>query len=267
MQTVAVVIVTWNSEKDIGICLQSLGEQDYDNTKIIVVDNNSSDSTEKIVKQFPTVIFIKRDKNYFLSPSNNFGIKYAIEKLLAPYILVLNPDTKASTNLISVLVKKINTDRKIGAVGPKIKFFNNKNEGLINSAGLFYDGFLEAYDIGFMQKDIGQFEEEKEVFGVSGAGILYKTEMLNDIGLYWEKINMYMDEVELFIRARKRGWKVLYVPETVLWHSYMRSTDQNKIYKMQSYKKKAWLKIALRHYPLFKKFGAVKQIFFTGKQI
>ncbi len=263
MKTIAIVIVTWNNEKDIKIVLDSIKVQTFNNYKVIVVDNNSSDLTCEIASRYKWVKLLKRDRNYYLSPSNNYGISFAIKEYSPEYIMVLNPDTKLSENVLELFIKDLDTNSQIGAIGPKLKFFNNKNEGLINSAGLFYDNFLQAYDIGFMQKDTGQFDTSKIVFGVSGACIMYKTHMLKKIGLYWEAITMYMDEVELFIRAEKAGFKVLYQPKAVVYHSYMRSTDQNKLYRMEQYKKKAWLKIALRHYPFVKKLAAIKQFFYT----
>lgn len=262
MKTIAIVIVTWNNEKEIKIVLDSIKTQTYNNYKVVVVDNNSSDLTCKIVSSYKWVKLLKREKNYYLSPSNNFGINFAIKEYSPEYIMVLNPDTQLSENVLEIFINSLESDSKIGAIGPKLKFFNNNDAGLINSAGLFYDGFLQAYDTGFMQKDTGQFNTSQIVFGVSGACIMYKTLMLKQIGLYWEAITMYMDEVELFIRANKAGFKVLYQPKAVVFHSYMRSTDQNKLYKMEQYKKMAWLKIALRHYPFVKKLAAIKQIFF-----
>jgi len=245
---VSVVIVTWNNEKDIRECLESILAQDYENFKVVVVDNNSSDGTCQIVDEYKDVVLLRIAKNLFLTGGNNFGIKYSFQKFDPKYVMVLNPDTKVENNLISELVKAVEMKPEYGAAGPKVKFFKNANEGLINSAGLIYDGFDQAYDRGFKDEDRGQFDQVKEVFGVSGTCILYKSEMLKQIGLYWDQIKMYLDEVELFIRAKKKGWKAVYTPKTTIWHSYMQSTDKNKIFNHKKQKARAWLFIALRHY-------------------
>ncbi len=254
---VCVVIVTWNNEKDIEECLSSLQNQTYKNFKIIVVDNNSDDQTCEIVKKFSEVVLIEREKNYYLTGSNNFGIKYAFENFQPEYILALNPDTRAEDNLIEELKNAVDSNENYGAAGPKIKFFKNESEGLLNSAGLIFDGFGQAYDRGFKEEDHGQFEKVEEVFGVSGACILYKAKMLNDIGLYWDMIKMYLDEVEMFIRAHKKGWKVVYTPKTTLFHSYMQSTDKNKLFSAEKQKARAWLLIALRHYDFKAKLAMI----------
>ncbi len=260
--TICTIIVTYNNESDIKTCLDSIQNQTFSENKIIVVDNNSSDNTKNIVKEYKNVDFIQNNKNLFLTGANNKGIRYAIKKYNPEFVFVLNPDTKLNKNLIEILYKKINNDSQIGAIGPKIKFFNNKNEGLINSAGLIYDGFMQAYDRGFEENDNGQYDSDEFVFGVSGAGILYRVKMLNEIGLYWEKIKLYMDELELFIRANKKGWKVLYSGEATLWHSYMKSTSQKRLEFINKEKAKTWLWIALKHYNLKSKIAMlVKYIF------
>ncbi|CAG1020906.1 partial Teichoic acid poly(glycerol phosphate) polymerase, partial [Patescibacteria group bacterium] len=124
---VTVVIVTWNNENDIYDCLKSIYEQDYDNYNIVVIDNASKDNTKRIIKDsFPQVELIEKDKNLFLTGGNNAGIKYALKQYDSEYILVLNPDTYSPRYLISELVKPFHSAKKIGAVGPKVKFWKNK---------------------------------------------------------------------------------------------------------------------------------------------
>lgn len=256
---VGVVIVTWNNANDIRQCLSSLLSQDYENIKILVVDNASTDSTSRIVQEeFPQVEFIQRDRNYFLSPSNNFGIKLLIKNHNPEYILVLNPDTKCLNNLISTLVSSLENDIKAFAAGPKVMFFQNPLEGKLNSAGLIYDGFKQAYDRGFEQDDNGQFDTTEYVFGVTGACILYRTSSLQKIGFYWERVKLYMDELELFIRAQKHGFKVIYNPNTTVYHKWMKSSDQQKIKRINKLRNDAWLWIALRHYPFTRKLAMIK---------
>lgn len=259
--TVSVVIVTWNSEKDILSCLKSIKDQDYPNIKIILVDNASKDKTVTLVKQnYPEVDILSQSENLFLTGANNIGIEHAISKNKSDYILVLNPDTYAADNLVTELLKPFQ-DSKVGATGPMVKFWKNNNEGLINSAGLYFDGFMQAYDIGFMEEDHGQFDKQTEVFGVTGACIMYKVEMLLEIGFYDNSIKMYLDEVELFIRAHKANWKVIFTPSAVIGHNYMQSTNSNKSFDRQKQVKKAWLTIAFKHYSLKSKLAMLRKYF------
>ncbi len=257
---VSIIIVTWNNEKDISICLQSVFNQDYKNFNVVVVDNASTDQTASIVeKDFPGVKLIKLKKNTYLTGGNNTGIKFALENYEPEFIMVLNPDIKVEENLVTTLLEVAQKDEKIGAVGPKVKFWNNQNSGLLNSAGLIYDGFMQAYDRGFMQADKGQFDNEEQVFGVSGVCILYRVKMLLEIGLYWDAIKMYMDETELFIRAKKAKWKVIYTPKTSVLHNYMQSTNANKVFNREKQSMQTWLLIAFKHYKLKSKLAMLKK--------
>ncbi len=259
---VSIIIVTWNNEKDIQICLESLKNQIYKDFNVILVDNDSKDNTVEIAKEtYPSLFLIQQKKNYFLCKSNNDGIKYAIQDFKSEYVIVLNPDTKCDPNLISELKSILDKNTTVAAVGPKIKFFDNKYEGLINSTGLIYDGFIQAYDRGIFEKDLGQYDKAENVTAVSGACIMYRANAIQEAGLYWESLKMYLDELELSIRLRKKGWKIMYNPKAILWHSYMASTNQNKDFQISDQKMKAWTLIALRHYPITRKIAMLKHYF------
>lgn len=258
---ISIVIVTWNSENDIAECIDSIIDQAFENWNLLIVDNNSSDSTIDLVKENYAkdnrIKFEKLDKNLFLTGGNNYGIRKVIEYDNPEFIMILNPDTKLEKNLLKILLKKINSNHLIGAVGPKVKFYKNENEGKINSTGLIYDGFLQAYDRGFEEIDNRQYDSDEFVFGVTGAGILYRRKMLEEIGLYYENIKLYLDEVELFIRARKNKWKVLYTGSATLYHKYMQSTDKSKIEHIKQMRDWAWVMIAMRHYSLKSKIAVI----------
>lgn len=258
---IAIIILTWNNEQDIRDCLDSvLAMDDYPHFQVIVVDNASTDNTAAIVaNEYSQVTLLEQSKNLYFTGGNNVGLSYAIDTLSSEYAMILNPDTKVAKNLLQVLANKIEKDERVGAVGPQIKFWANANAGKINSAGLVYDGFMQAYDRGWMEEDKGQYDRNEEVFGVTGTCILFRTKMLREIGLFWQPLKMYLDEVELFIRARKAGWKVLYTGGTEVGHKYMQSTAQNKLLQVEKQKKRNWLLIALRHYPLKAKLAVIKK--------
>lgn len=259
MYKVCIVIVTWNNQSDIRECIDSvLSQKTSFSFKIIVVDNASSDSTIELVSYYNQVDILRNKKNKYLSPANNQGIKYALNKYDPEFVMVLNPDTVMPQNLLQTLVDDFSIDKDILAVGPKVLFYKNELHGRINSAGLFFDGFSQAYDIGFKEEDKGQYNKKNFVLGVSGVCILYRSDLLKKVGFYWESIPMYFDELELFIRAAKLKLKVLYDGTVFIYHSWMQSTNQNKLFKVEKYKKIAFLKIALRHYNFRSKLAMIK---------
>jgi len=255
---VSIIIVTWNSADDIKECLESVSNVAYSNYNVIVWDNNSDDETPELVNQnFPDVDLVEHDKNSFYAGGNNLAIKHANEKYNPDYYLILNPDTKVERNLIDALLEPM-LEKQVGITGPKIKFYKNKFEGKINSAGMVFDGFMMGYDRGFEEEDNGQFEKKEEVPAVTGACMMIKKECMDDLKGFWKILKMYLEDLELCIRAQKKGWKIIYTPETTVWHKWMRSTNQSKIVKVEKWKKRNWLLIALRHYKLKSKLAMVK---------
>lgn len=256
---VVIIILTWNNESDIADCLKSVSKLEYKNYKTIVVDNASSDSTLGIIKnQFPYIDLLELEKNYYFTTGNNKGFYYALEKYNPEYLMILNPDTVVEKDLLKVLVSEIKKDDQISAIGPKIKFKGGENDGKINSASLFYDNFRSAYDKGFGEVDTGQFDHTSEVFGVTGTCILFRSSVIRRTKGFWGILKMYTDEVELFIRVRKLGGKVVYTGKTTVWHKYMQSTKQATKTNYDKLKMRNWLLIALRHYSLRDKLRMIR---------
>lgn len=256
---VTIIIVTWNNQEEIRDCLESIKKSGYKNYNIVIVDNASQDSTTEIISEdFPDFDLIKNVTNKYFTGGNNIGFKYAINKYNPDFLLILNPDTIVEKDVISKLVEVAQSDEKIGAVGPKIKFKGGENDGKINSASLFYDNFHSAYDLGFGEVDKGQFNYTKEVFAVTGTCILFRSQVIKKTGGFWEILKMYVDEVELLIRVNKLGWKVIYTGEAIVWHKYMKSTSQEHETNYDKLKMRNWLLIALRHYSVRDKLRMIR---------
>jgi hypothetical protein len=261
--TVCAVVVTYNSQKDILDCLKSLKDQNYPKlSKIIVVDSASSDRTVELIKQntFEKLILEASPKNLYFAGGNNEGIKIAIQNYSPDYIALLNPDAYADKNWISSMVKIAESDLKVGIVGAKTLFWDNQNAGLLNSCGLVFDGFMQAYDRGFMEEDIGQYNKTEEIVAVSGCNMLLRVSMLNQTGSFYEKMQMYLEDLELCLRAKKHGWKVIYTSDSTVGHKYMQSTSQNISVRKKRKILKNWLLIALRHYSYKSKLAMVKKV-------
>lgn len=253
---VCAVIVTWNNEGNISACLKKLQNQSYKKLKVIVVDNASKDNTVGIIEsRFPEVEVVKSQKNTYFTGGNNIGYKLALEKFDPEYILLINPDTEADSNMVEELLKVAVSDEKIGGVGPKIKFMGERN--VIYSAGVPFDGFNIASQRGNDEEDNGQFDNIEEMDCVEGTCMLLRVKMLKEIGLFWEKMGMYLEDVEFCIRAKKKGWKFFYTFKALLYHEFMSSTKQNKDINVQKLKQRNWLLIALRHYKIKSKIAAI----------
>ena len=108
-------------------CVLSLLNCHYENYKIILVDNNSSDlSVEKLKKEFPQVKYIRNKSNIGFTGANNVGIKWALEKDFE-YIALLNNDTEVEPDFLDHLLTPFEQDSLVGAVQPLILQYNRRN--------------------------------------------------------------------------------------------------------------------------------------------
>ena len=117
MPKVSIIIVSFNVRSYLVSAIDSILKSNYSNYEIIVVDNNSYDNTVDIIyDKYPKVNIISNDKNVGFGKAVNQGAKIAI----GDYFLILNPDTIIEESMINDLIEYIESNKKIGMVGPKI---------------------------------------------------------------------------------------------------------------------------------------------------
>jgi len=212
---VSFIIVNFNGKKYLRKCFDSILNLDYPKEKIeiIMVDNGSKDSSVSFVKKnYPTIKVLRNKENNYCS-ANNLGIS----KAKGEFVALSNNDAILNKNWLKELVKEITSDEKIGGTGGKILFFN----GRIQSAGQEKLADFWWRDIGFKEKNKGQYDKKKEVISLSGAAVLYRKKFLTGIGGFDEDFRMYCDEADIGMRARKKGWKLVYVPTAIAHHKFM----------------------------------------------
>lgn len=95
---------------------------------------------------------------------------------------------------------------------------------VINNVGsnLYPRGF--GGDRGFLERDLGQYEEPAEVFAWCGGAVLLRREYLDDVGLFDERLFLYYEDTDLSWRGRLRGWRYLYEPTSVVRHRHAASS-------------------------------------------
>lgn len=108
-----IILVNYNGYKDTIECIKSLKNLKYNNYKIIIVDNASSDNSINELNQYVSknIILLKSDKNIGFSGGNNIGIRYAIDNG-AEYIMLLNNDTEVEPNFLEYMINAAESDKK-----------------------------------------------------------------------------------------------------------------------------------------------------------
>ena len=232
MPLVYIILVNWNGWKDSIDCIESLKKIDYKNYKIIIVDNGSLDGSYEILKEkFPILTIIKSDENLGFAGGNNLGIEYALKEG-ADFVYLLNNDTIVDKDVVSELIKAADEYPVAGVFGSKIYYYSEPNR-IWCIGGIIDFDLADAPQIGSMQIDNGQYEKIQEVGYVSGCSMLLRKEVIEEIGLMDDKFFLYWEETDWQFRIRQKGWQIIYVPKSKLWHKISASAGVNS--KLSTY--------------------------------
>lgn len=219
---VTVIVLCWNGIEDTVECLRSLEEVEYSGTRLVVVDNGSTDSTAEIVRSaFPDVEVIETGENLGYAVGNNVGIVHALESG-ADAVLLLNNDTVVDQRFLRPMLELLYSSETVGAVNPTIYFHTEPR--LIWSAG----GRVEpatgiAHQEHYGEIDVGQIREPVElVYGV-GTALLIKREALEATGYLDRHFYLYYEETDWCCRARDAGYTTMLAPSARVWHKISRS--------------------------------------------
>lgn len=201
-------------------CLRSLQSTTLKDFEVILVDNSSSDdSVRKAKKTLPGVKVLRNEKNLGFAGGCNTGIRGSQGK----YIVLLNNDVRVEPDWLGKLVEVVEADNHIGACQPKI--LSAKEKGKFDYAGgagglLDVFGYPFAYGRIFYttEEDRGQYDSVKDVFWASGAATLIRKSVIEEVGLLDEDFFAHMEEIDLDWRIQLAGYKVVAVPQAVVYH-------------------------------------------------
>jgi len=218
---VLVNILTYNSEKYIQSCIESVLKQTYPHIELIVTDNASEDgSVDKVSRLFPILPLWRNEENIGFARAHNA----AIEAGQFDYYLPLNPDVILHPRFVEEVVTAVERDPSVGSANGKIFFLTPKGEKTeyIYSTGEEFSRARRSSPRGYKEKDSPIFGQEAYVFGANGAAPLYKREFLEAIKIndyYFDKdFFMYGEDVDLGWRGVLLGHRCLYVPKAVAYH-------------------------------------------------
>jgi len=212
---VYVVVVTWNQCETTLQCLESLIQMVYPRFRIVVVDNGSTDETaETIRSRFPGVEIIVNERNLGYPGGCNVGLRYALERG-AEYIFAINNDVLVDPLILDELVREITPD--VGIMAPKV-YFAHDPKRIWSVGGRQNHLTLEMRCRGDGELDQGQWNEVLERDYLIGCAHLFSRSLLREIGLLDAGYFLYYDDLDICIRARQAGYRLLMVPRARMWH-------------------------------------------------
>lgn len=213
---VYIVILNWNGLSDTLECLQSIKKIDYPNYRIVIIDNGSKNNEAEAIKQkYPDVHLIKNKENKGFTLAANQGIEFSLREK-ADYILLLNNDTVVSPDFLSILVNFAEKKERVGAVGPKILYYNSDK--------IWFNGGMIYWWIGFTrhlerlkENSKSKIHFPREVDYISCC-LLIKRETIERVGFLDPIYFTGYEDVDWCVGAEKLGYKNFVVPDSVIWH-------------------------------------------------
>lgn len=234
--SLSIIVVSWNTQSLLKQCLESV----FRFTKglsfeVWIVDNASSDDSVAMVREcFPSVNLIVNDKNLGFSRANN----QAIKRSTGDYIALLNPDTVLVENVFLPLISEANTNKEIGAIGPKIvrKDGVTIDNGCARRLPRLYVTFCKMSGLSrkfsntklFWGESIPQWNYNSSgyVEALSGSCMVLRKSAIAQIGLMDENQFMYGDEIDWCKRLLDEGWRVFYLSKCKIIHYGGESANQ-----------------------------------------
>lgn len=208
--------------------------QSFRDFSILVIDNGSDDGTVKFIRaNYPTVCMLQNFRNFGFAKANNQGITLAKSE----YVLIMNPDVILSDDFLQTLADFADRHPAGGSFGGKILKLHREafdysdpeaavseivKTDIIDSTGLEIFKSRRVIDRGEGKKDEGGFEQAQEVFGCSGACVLYRKAALIETMIKGEFFDQdffaYKEDIDLAWRLRLLGWENWYLPRAVCYH-------------------------------------------------
>ena len=217
--SISIIIPTWNTAKITLKCVNTIKKflpQGY--AQIIVVDNGSTDNTQKLFSSIKNIIYIKNSSNLGFSKANNIGVT----KATGEYLLFLNSDMELIDTSLLNLVKFSKNNPNIGLIGPRFLNPDLSPQGSVCAPQTPLNAFKE-----FWLKQVGAYTKYTpittiplKVWSISGGAVLVNRKLFKSIGGWNEKYHMYFEDFDLCRTIRKLNKDIYYYPSCQVIHRH-----------------------------------------------
>jgi len=235
----------------------------YENKPIKVIEYKREEAEvgrdkKKEIINLPSnkkLIIIKNEKNYGFAKSNNIGIRYILKIIELDYVLLLNNDTVVDKGFLKSGIELMEEKKDVGIVTGKIFYYDDSQR--IWVAGGHINIFLgTGGGVGANQLDNGQFNEIKEIGYAPGTMMLIKRSVIEKVGFLPECYFAGGEEKEFAIKVLRKGYKIIYNPNSIIFHKVGMSSNPSLKYRYNSRRNK--LLFIERNFPKpYQKFWVV----------
>ena len=214
-----VVVVNWNGAQLLGACLDALARQSHP-VHVVVVDNGSTDESEKVVTGRAGVEWCPTGQNLGFAEGSNVGIRRALEAG-ARFVALVNTDVVVEPDWMERLVADAEAHPEAGIFGGLLLFADEP--GRVNSTGLVMDALGRVRDRDFGVEVARLAREDGPTLGVTGGAVLLRADALRRVGLLDPAYFAYYEDADLCARARRAGIGCRYVAAARATHGFGRS--------------------------------------------
>lgn len=220
MSTVKIVILNWNGVDHLRRFLPSVVAAAPEGVEVIVADNGSTDDSVAVLRgEFPSVRVIRLDRNYGFAG----GYNRALEYVEADYYLLLNSDVETPEGWLQPLVDCLDRNPDVAVVAPKLTAYADRRTfEYAGAAGGYVDllgyPFCRGRILRTVEEDRGQYDDERDVFWVSGAAFCCRAEVFRTLGGFDDDFFAHMEEIDLCWRMQLAGYRVRVVPVSRVFH-------------------------------------------------
>jgi GT2 family glycosyltransferase len=238
MTSLSIIIVTYNSGKEIVNCINSLLPQMLDlNGEIVIIDNNSNDNTVSLLNEIDkkNITIIQNSANIGYTMANNQGVKTSTGE----YLFFLNPDTLVSYGVIKNLLGELQNDKDCGAIAPQLRFPNGMVQNSCRRFPRRRDILYESIGLSKLFKNskefnywkMGDFDHKitRSVDQPAGAAIIIPKKIIEEIGLLDETFPMFFSDVDICKRIWDAGYNVQFNTNSFITHKGGASVYQKRI--------------------------------------
>ncbi|GHE45121.1 glycosyltransferase family 2 protein [Sphingobacterium griseoflavum] len=217
---VAVVILNWNGRFFLEKFLPSVYNSRYPNVEFVIGDNSSTDDSLLFVEEnYPTIRVIRNPSNLGFAG----GYNAILEQVEADYFVLLNSDVEVTESWIEPIIDYLEQHPNIAAAQPKIKAYHDKD--MFEHAGAA-GGFLDTYGYPFcrgrlfdsVERDMGQYDDNYEVFWASGAALFIRSSRWKEAGGFDADFFAHMEEIDLCWRLKRMGYGIAVVSDATVYH-------------------------------------------------
>jgi GT2 family glycosyltransferase len=214
-----VVLVNYNNWQDTAECVASLRNAGISDSSVLIVENSSpNESYKELREKLPEINIIRNEKNLGFSGGNNLGIRYATEKS-AEYVILLNNDTLVEPDAIRTLIDEMDIHKDAALGTGQIRYYPEKNKIWYAGGKLIpWRGLAIHLERDKVVNDRKKENKPFHVSFISGCYLCIRNSELTKLGLLEEKFFIYLEDIEYSARAVRRNMKLLYVPDSIIYH-------------------------------------------------